>query len=264
MPLPRFNSGSLGRLTFADINEMCVASENSQKVSRVNSRKAAIEPVRKDLFVTLSKPPSTAPVGDVAFAEVRLNSSTQFIPPYWQLAPNGLTTGAHRLDNGQLNPNYQPCYFLRSVTGFYTSDLVGVARLTWFRSEEGRGYWIITARERRAEAFPAEITSKTATSPAPLGGSRWLYSWREVVHTPSSSTFNYPVAGMYGGVGLPNGAIQYGTALNGAEYSTPQAGGSGATVTRLAIQIGEIVSMSFDNNNGAFFHARNEYSVNCL
>jgi hypothetical protein len=108
------------------------------------------------------------------------------------------------------------------------------------------------------------ITNKTATSPAPLGGSRWLYGWQEMVHTPGSSAFTIPLAGMWGGTGAPAGAIQYGTALNGAEYSTPQAGGSSATVTRLAIEIGEIVSMSFDNNNGAFFHARNEYSVNCL
>jgi len=264
MPLPRFTSGSLGRLTFADINEICEAAEVVQRFAREYSRNPAEDSVRKDLFVTLSRPPSTAPVGDVAFAEVILTSSVELIPPYWQLAPNGITSGAHKLANGQPNPNYQPCYFLRSVTAYHPLDLVGVARLTWIRSKEGRGYWIITARERRAETFPAMITNKTPTTPAPLGGSRWLYGWQEMVHTPGSSAFTIPFAGMYGGTGAPNGAIQYGTALNGAEYSTPQAGGSSATVTRLAIQIGEIVSMSFDNNSGAFFHARNEYSVNCL
>jgi len=70
MPLPRFTSGSLGRLTFAGSNEISAAAEVVERFAREYSRNPAEEPVRKDLFVTLSRPPSTAPVGDVAFAEV--------------------------------------------------------------------------------------------------------------------------------------------------------------------------------------------------
>ena len=70
MTLPRFTSGSLGRLTFADINEMCEAAEVVQKFAREYSRAPAVEPVRQEIWAVVENYITGTPNGAMPFYEV--------------------------------------------------------------------------------------------------------------------------------------------------------------------------------------------------
>ena len=273
MPLPRFNSGSLGRLTFADINEMCVASENSQKVSRVNSRKAAIEPVRADIWaVLLGYASAPAVTGAINFTEVELIQYAGTPPhwvPRWQGATNGIKSGALTV-NGATNPNYTPCFFIQAnlIQQNYRYGIpFGVARLRWHKATNGLGCWFVVAQEQRTMTFPARINNYTSIS----GGAypRWSYQWSEVrraQNPPTATTMeDFPEQFVSDGAPVSSLSINLGAAINGAEFTlTAPTVPASVSLTRQPIGLGDVVQMSVDDSGKPFFCKANAYAVACI
>ena len=263
MTLPRFTSGSLGRLTFADINEICEAAEVVQKFAREYSRAPAVEPVRQEIWAVVENYITGTPNGAMPFYEVELDPVSEGVPPTWRRKTNGIVSGSHA---GGTNPNYYPCYSTRRTNPPHVGNIQGLVRLSWQRSTQGRGYWLIVDREQRTGAFPARIIGYEAV--ASTNPVRYYYRWKEQTRgLPGTgfSTFNDFPGQMWGGTGAPLGSETFPTALNGAEYaSIPSGTATNSSITRLPIAIGEVVQMGFDVDGATFFHARNEYLVACL
>ena len=260
MALPRFTSGSLGRLTFADINEICAAAELVQKFARDRlSPESSVEPVRREIWVWIDLPEPSDIVGSMPFYEVELVGDQGSVP-MWQKKTNGIAGGSSA-NQGINNPKYPPCYSILKKTPPHIALPAGIARIAWLRAEDGSSRWLVVDREPNG-IFPARITSAQVISNT--NPTRWSYGWKEV-QTQNFSNFVDFVGqrtasgdGM-GGVGVPMGA-----ALNGAEYASVPSGGSVYSVTRIAIKIGEVVALSVDSANKPFFHARNDYLVACI
>ncbi len=267
MTLPRFTSGNIGRLSFANVNEICEVAERARDFLAKQRTPQGGSVARPMIWAHIegNETDAQGTPGAMRFYELELSRvgyGTEPRAPEWKRKTNGIETGTRLLPEGGANPDYQPCFSIRRGSPPHLANLGGLCQLQWIRADDGRGYWFVVDREPQAEAFPARIAGNQAiagTSPT-----RYRYAWKEIRGNATFSPAEDFPGQMVGHVSpVPEGSEDHGYALNGAEFAPIPSVSNGAIVGRRVISTGEVVHMAFDVDGFPWFHARNDYTVEC-
>lgn len=236
MTLPRFNSGSLGRLSFEHVNEICDVVE----------RLRPLLTVRPDLFagddspIVFGRITFSTSFGDHKWVEVVPEpKDDRRFATQWQDRPGGRQSFS-AADGDKYQPAFAiyPFTFAGSATEIIRYGVGTVCALTQITGADGKAIWLILSGSIEYGTI-AKITGNTA---APNSDRRWTYQWVEVIPDPAN-----PASGW---VEKPNGRRSgslpgdYPAAQNGTEFTGLTGWADApATVTRLPIPNGTIVVM---------------------
>ena len=235
MTLPRFNSGSLGRLSFEHVNEICDVVE----------RLRPLLTMRPDLF--------SAPDSPIVFG--RITFSTTFGDHKWvevvpkprddrRFAPQWQDRiGGRQSFNAADGDKYQPAFalypftFAGSATDIIRYAIGTVCAMTQVTATDGKSFWLILTGSIEYGTIARINSSVPASSDL-----RWSYQWTEVVPdpiNPSSGWVDKPGGRRSGS--LPG---DYPPAQNGTEWTGLAGWAEGAAdVVRKPIPNGTIVVM---------------------
>lgn len=255
MTLPRFNSGSVGRLTFEHVNEICETVE----------RLRPLLTMRPDLVSAFESPivfariVSSTTFGDHQWVEVvpKSKGDTRFATQ-WQDRDGG------RRSNPAYPPEqYQPAFavYPSSFTGA-ASEIIrypngAVCALMQVTGVDGKSCWMILTGSIEFGCV-ARIDGVTSYPDTQL---RWSYRWSEVIPDPINPTAGWTVkpGGRKGGTGIPG---DYPAAQNGTEWTALTGWSEPAdNVRRLPIPVGTIVVMQL--TPVPIFALTNGLAVNC-
>ncbi len=274
MTLPRFTSGNIGRLGFANVNEICEVTDKAKEFLKSHKAPSGEDVARRQIWaILLGYAPQPAVTGAVMFVEAELIRFAGSLPhwvPRWQPKEvGGIRSGNLVDESGEPNPLFSPCFFVQAnlIQQNYRYGLpFGVARLQYEHSVEGMAAWFVVAQEQRTQTFPARITYSTAIS----GGEsqRWSYRWVEVrrAQNPPTATVMEDFPEQFVGGQAPTHplSIDLGEAINGAEFTIGYPSVPPTTVLqRQRIPVGDIVQMCIDDSGKPFFCKPNSYSVTC-
>ena len=258
MDFPRFTSGSVGRLTFEHVNEICSMVEQ-------------LRPLLRDGPISQGR-------GGLPILFARITAAnTQFGNHDWvevEIAPRAdvRTSGAWRdkVDGRKSaayadGDRYQPAFAIRewNATEFDTLPVNAIAALVPLKGADGKPCWLaIASMVQQGGTFPARILSAQ-----PLGtqGQRWVYAWEEVQWSGSPINDWTTLQGGRTSGTVPGGGPAH-NALNGAERpgGGSMAGGGPGTATALPIPNGVVVSMGYVSGGGvSFFSLNNPYQITC-
>jgi hypothetical protein len=230
MSFPRFNSGSIGRLTFDTMNQVFDRIEALE--SDALRRTAKPEKTRQIFPVRVT---GTNAFGQSSFYEV--HQASAFTAGGWNQLQGGVSSSSNGND------------FAYPLRGLYTvNQIVWVSAVN---ADDGTLYYVgIVDTANR----PETVIIKSSGS---IGGGRWLYTVWRVFFNPSTALYQ-DIA-----IDIPayNGAENRvdGSALKGVGFM----GTSTATYTRNPIA-NDVVVTGFMDSDGTFhFSMPNGYTVTC-
>jgi hypothetical protein len=257
MPLPRFNSGSVGRLSFEHLNELF---ESVERLKTLLPEPSARVP---DTTIVARITGSTA-TGAHTWTEVMpRTAATAGAVFLWEERDGGAKSGA------STDPDYDPAFLIADFAWNGTSPAPArmpnnaVVVMRKLRRKDGKNAWIILQSVGAGTTFAAKITASALTAPAAgCGGGTvqgWLYDWGEVYRT-SAGVMEWTAGG--------RSSASLGKARNGAERDcTSGVGGAppnGVSETNQAIANGTVVTMTLDSNGQPFFSLTNDRNITCL
>lgn len=257
MTLPRFNSGSVGRLSFEHLNELFETVERL-KTLLPNSKARGID---ETIVVRIT---GSTTAGAHTWAEVMPRAAaTSGATFLWEERDGGAKSGA------ATDPNYDPAFLIENFAWNGTSpqpsrvpnDSVVVMRK--LRRKDGKNAWVILNSIGAGTTFAAKITGSSLTAPTAGCGTGtvqgWLYDWGEVYRT-SAGVMEWTSGGRSSG--------SLGKARNGAERDCVSGVGgpppAGVSETNQAIANGTVVSMALDANGKPFFSLTNDRNITCI
>lgn len=237
MTLPRFNSGSLGRLSFEHVNEICDVVE----------RLRPLLTVRPDLFaggdspIVFGRITFSTSFGDHKWVEVVPEpKDDRRFATQWQDRPGGRQSFS-AADGDRYQPAFAiyPFTFNGLATEIVRFPVGTVCALTQIVGVDGKQAWLILTGSIEFGTI-AKILSYTEQVP----NKRWLYHWQEVIPDPIQPNTGW--------VQKPNGRQSgsnpgdYPLAQNGTEWTGDNGWAQAADVeiTRLPIPAGTIVPLN--------------------
>jgi hypothetical protein len=245
MIFPRFTSGALGRLTFAELNEMMSLLEqlrpllkSKQAVSSVDSEEV--------LMARIGNPQGSQ--GAMTWVEVVPDGSTGERDQLEWINREGGRSSDHALDDGIASePAFVPFRRIEAdgSEGYYTLPFGSVVPLRRIERIDGKPAWVALSGVDRG-VFPARITGATQVL-----SQSWLYDWVEADR----------IGG--GWQDVPLGRL--GTAVNGAERGTAVGVGSPGigTENNQPIATGTVVPMHQTASGTYYFALANDLQVIC-
>jgi hypothetical protein len=232
MPLPRFTSGAMGRLTFRDLNEAFDAIDQLRKET---DQKLADQMGRRRIVLARI----TGKQGDeYSWQEIERTGTT------FALRANGRTS----TENGNAYAN--PVVGLATVT-LAIGDNVAIASAY---SSTGSLFYVPIAVAGGGGAIPAIILGSTSQ-----GSGQWLYNCKEAIRSgsfwvqkPEADTFS----ARNGAENVPDASGVYGVGsrIIGNILQTP---------TRQPIQNGIVVMVATSADGVRFFSVPNGYQIEC-
>jgi hypothetical protein len=240
MNLPRFTSGSVGRLTFEHVNEICSLVEQLRPLLVKDGRLGTLGEF-ETIFARITARDITYGSHQWVEVEPKARNEVRF-PSEWQDRVGGRKSNAPA--DGAA---YQPAYAINPFTFTLPNDVqlldvntvVCLARL---KGVDGKVSWLVVASKPPSAVFPAEIVGAVAigtTTPT----NRWRYYWREVRWNVQAATWETFTGARVSLAQTPD----YPTAVNGCEQSSVSWGGIGPgnIVSNLAIPNGTVVPLAF-------------------
>lgn len=257
MTLPRFNSGSIGRLSFEHLNELFDTVE----------RLKALLPEKSDRIpdtTIVARITGSTTAGAHTWTEVMPRAATSAGAVFlWEERTGGAKSGA------ATDAAYDPAFLIADFAWNGTTPAASrmpndsVVVMRKLRRKDGKNAWVILNSVGAGTTFAAKITASTLTAPAAGCASGtvqgWLYDWAECYRTG---------AGVMEWTSGGRSSASLGKARNGAERDcTSGVGGpppQGVSETNQAIANGTVVVMALDSAGKPFFSLTNDRSITCI
>jgi hypothetical protein len=261
MALPRFNSGSIGRLSFEHLNEICDTIDRLRPLLLRNA--FMLDGTETEtLWARILPYVGTNNYGDHVWEEVIPKARNNLVwSCQWETRSGGRKSGAVTTGD-KYEPAYAPSGFTFNGQNPVRIPVDTVVVLGRMKGTDGKIAWQIIS-PAAPTTFPAMITSAAPRTTAPPAVRRWAYQWIEVTTNDASSRE---------WITKPNGRKSAGApgdepfAVNGCEQANVHGiGGTGPVGTvesNAPVSAGVVVTMSYDGPY-PFFSVPNGLNITC-
>lgn len=239
MPLPRFTSGRIGRLSYDVVNQAFDKIEGPQNGGNRREFSDSIS----DVFAVLITGVHPTNPSRYSFVEIQYDG--------FALSPTSIVSGGRTSSNGTDTFAY-PAIGAGAAEG----DKVLVASV--FTLDGTNAFRII--REAQSITFPAIISASSVI----VADVRWRYTMSRVNGTvtgtayPSWTTVGASFTGYNGAENVTDASGIYGVGMQ-----PPQTGSATFSMKRQPIKNGVVVPVTIDANGTAMFSIPNGYKVTC-
>jgi len=239
MPLPRFTSGRLGRLSYDVVNQ---AFDKIERPENAGIRGEFDDSI-SDVFAVLLTGVHPTNASRYSFVEIQYDG--------YAMSPTSIVSGGRTSSNGT-----DSFAFPAIGAGYGEGDKVLVVSM--FLADGSNVFRIV--REAQSVTFPAIVSSSTVI----VADAKWRYTMARVNGTVTGSA--YPTWTSVG-ASFPayNGAenVTDANGIYGVGMQPPQTGSATFSMKRQPIKNGVVVPVTIDANGTASFSLPNGYKVTC-